>query len=212
MKTDNLIAALAADLPTRPTSPRKALGLAVIVSAPIAFGLLVYALGFRGDIDSAIQTMRFDFKLGLFLALSAAALWLTARLARPGAGAGSAKTAIACVAGTLAIAIVLELLTVPSSEWMSHLTGNMALQCVTYIPLMAAGPLVAILLAMRTGAPDNAMAAGAAGGLLAGSIAAVFYAPHCPNDSPFYIATWYLIGIAAVVVVGALAGRQVLRW
>lgn len=212
MKTDNLIAAMAADLQTRPTPPRRALGLAVLVSMPIAFGILFYALGVREDIASAMGTVRFDFKVAFLVALGTVALWLSARLTRPGATARGAKAAVVAVAGALAIAIVLEFLSVPSSEWMSHLTGNMAIQCLTFIPMMAAGPLIAILLAMRTGAPDNTMAAGAAGGLLAGALGAAFYAPHCANDSPFYLATWYLTGIAAVVVVGALAGRQVLKW
>ncbi len=212
MKTDDLIAAMAADLPTRPTSPRRALGLAILVSMPITFGLLFYALGVRGDIASAMHTVRFDFKLAFLVALGLAALWLTGRLLRPGTKARGAKTAVVAVACAMALAIVLEFLSVPSNEWMAHLWGNMVLQCVTYIPMMAAGPLIAILVAMRAGAPDNTTAAGAAGGLLAGAMGAAFYAPHCPNDSPFYVAAWYLMGIAAVVVVGALAGRQVLKW
>ena len=46
----------------------------------------------------------------------------------------------------------------------------------------------------------------------AGAIGAVFYAAHCPDDSPFFVASWYAIAIGAVTILGAFAGRRMLRW
>jgi hypothetical protein len=56
------------------------------------------------------------------------------------------------------------------------------------------------------------MLAGAVGGLLAGGLGAMLYASHCTDDSPLFVALWYVVAIALVAVVGALAGRLVLRW
>jgi len=212
MKTDNLISALAADLPNRPMSPSRALATALMVSLPIASGLLLYVVQVRPDIWSALQTPGFDFKLAFLAILSLSSLWLVSRSSRPGTSPRPALIALAASFSLLLAALVLELLVVPSAFWMPRLIGNMSLQCTLLIPTMAIAPLAAILFAMRAGAPDNTTAAGAAAGLLAGAIGATFYAPHCPNDSPLYIAVWYLIGIAAVTVVGSLIGRFTLRW
>ena len=212
MKTENLITALATDLPTRPVSPARALVTALFVSIPIACGLLVYALQVRPDIVAAMGTARFDFKLMFMVSLALAALWLAGRLSRPGANARPALLAVGATFALLAAAVGLEMAALPSSAWMPALVGNMAKSCVTLIPLMSLAPLAVILLALRAGAPDNTAAAGGAAGLLAGAIGATFYAPHCTNDSPLYIAGWYLIGIAAVTLAGSLIGKRLLRW
>jgi hypothetical protein len=49
-------------------------------------------------------------------------------------------------------------------------------------------------------------------GLVAAGIAATFYAAHCPDDSPFFVATWYTLATGIVVLIGTLAGRRWLRW
>jgi hypothetical protein len=65
---------------------------------------------------------------------------------------------------------------------------------------------------LRRGAATRPMLTGAVAGLIAGGIAATFYASHCVDDSPLFVATWYVIAIAFVALVGAIAGRWVLRW
>lgn len=49
-------------------------------------------------------------------------------------------------------------------------------------------------------------------GLLAGGIGAVFYAAHCPDDSLLFAARRYTIAIGVMTGLGALGGRQFLRW
>jgi hypothetical protein len=49
-------------------------------------------------------------------------------------------------------------------------------------------------------------------GLLAGGIAATFYAAHCTDDSPFFVATWYPIAIAMLTACGLVLGRRFCRW
>ena len=43
-------------------------------------------------------------------------------------------------------------------------------------------------------------------------LAATFYAAHCTDDSPLFVATWYPLAIAMLAIAGALAGRLFVRW
>jgi hypothetical protein len=212
MKTENLIQALAADLPTKPPTLARSVTLALLVSIPVAFALLLFVLHVRPDFWVALGKPRFLFKFVFTLGTFAAGLWLVARVSRPGTKAGPALLACGAVLLLLAGAVVAELLVLPSRDWMPSLVGTMAVPCITLVPMLSIVPLAAVLFALRSGAPDNPSAAGAAGGLLAGAIGATFYAPYCPNDSPLFVATWYVIAIAAVALAGSLIGRWALRW
>jgi hypothetical protein len=84
--------------------------------------------------------------------------------------------------------------------------------CMKYIPILSIAPLAAILFALRNGAPARPWAAGAAAGLLSAAIGATYYASFCVDDSPLFIAIWYVAGMAIVTVAGALIGARVLKW
>ena len=212
MKTENLIQALSADLATRPTPLPKALSQALIVSLPIALAILFYALHVRPDFWTAWGSPRFVFKFVFTLSAVAAGFWLVMRLSRPGTAAGPALGALTLSAGLLLAAVAAELMAIPSNAWLSNLVGDRALACTLLIPVLSAAPLAALLFALKSGAPDNPGMAGAAAGLLAGALGATVYASHCPNDSPLFVATWYVIAISAVTVVGRVIGGRVLRW
>ena len=212
MNTENLITALAADLPNRPTSIPRALSLALLASIPIAAAALLFGLQLRSDFWQVVSTPRFEFKFVFTLAMCGAGLWLVARLSRPGVTAGPARLALGAALAILLVAVGIELTALPANTWLPTLVGTMAVPCVVLIPLLSAAPLAALLIAMKAGAPDSPAVAGAAVGLLAGAIGATFYAPHCTNDSPLFVAVWYVIGIAAVALAGSLIGSRVLRW
>jgi hypothetical protein len=80
------------------------------------------------------------------------------------------------------------------------------------IPLLSLAPLAALLAALRSAAPQSPARAGAAAGLLAAASGATLYAFHCFDDSPLFVATWYVLAAALVVLLGALLGRRLLRW
>lgn len=65
-----------------------------------------------------------------------------------------------------------------------------------------------MLEALRHGAPSRPRLAGALAGLVAGGIGATFYATHCIDDSPLFVAVWYRAGIAIMAALGSVAGRQ----
>lgn len=60
--------------------------------------------------------------------------------------------------------------------------------------------------------PTRLALAGAAAGLLAGTVGIAVYALYCPEmDAPF-LAIWYVLGMSVPVAAGALAGPLLLRW
>jgi hypothetical protein len=61
-------------------------------------------------------------------------------------------------------------------------------------------------------APTRLRLAGAAAGLLAGGVAATVYGLHCQEMTAAFVVTWYSLGVAASVAVGALLGPRLLRW
>jgi hypothetical protein len=166
----------------------------------------------RLDIGAALQTWRFAAKMAILLACLAAALWASARLVRPDASPRKALAALALPIALLALAVGSELALSPSDSWPLRAIGTNGRLCLTSIALLSPAPLAALLVALRAGAPRSPGAAGAAAGLLAGALAATLYASHCFDDSPLFVALWYVPAIAAVALAGAAAGSRLLRW
>ncbi|MDP9812634.1 hypothetical protein J2W42_005504 [Rhizobium tibeticum] len=101
------------------------------------------------------------------------------------------------------------------SDWQLHrfvCSCHSGTTVPSFIPLIGLGPLAVFLAALRHGAPTRPRLAGAVAGLLAGGIAATFYAAHCTDDSPLFVATWYSIAIAGLAALGSVLGRRVARW
>jgi hypothetical protein len=119
---------------------------------------------------------------------------------------------LAAAPALLLAAVVLELTAVPANAWMERLVGQNARTCLTFIPLLAVGPLVCLLLALRQGAPAAPGRTGAMAGLAASAIAATFYAAYCTDDSPLFVATWYPAATSMVTAAGYVAGERFLRW
>ncbi|MFX9065671.1 NrsF family protein, partial [Acinetobacter baumannii] len=62
MKTDDLISALTADLPHRPTPVSRALLIAAAAGIPIALAILMLVLHPRDDFWQALASPRFLYK------------------------------------------------------------------------------------------------------------------------------------------------------
>lgn len=211
MKTDDLIDLLAQDSAV-PWKIGRILGYATVVGTVIAGTVFFIGIGFRPDIASAMETVRFLFKFVVTLSLAIAAIGALLRMARPGARLGLWGWAFAAAPVLLGGAVIAELIVMPESTWVARLVGHNARFCLTLIPLLAIGPLACLLLALRQGAPSRPGLAGAVAGLAASGIAATFYAANCNDDSPLYVMTWYPIATAMVVFVGYLAGTKFLKW
>lgn len=210
MKTDDLIKALQTDSAVK-TTPlatiwRFAFAAALLAAAAAFFTML----GPRPDIADVMGTMRFPFKFVVTTALAISAASLLVLMARPGQRWTAAVLLAAPV--IVGLGVAAELFTLPSNMLKSAWVGRNSMLCMTFIPLIGLGPLAIFIAALRYGAPTRPVLSGAVAGLLAGGIAATFYASHCTDDSPLFVATWYTLAVFVLAALGALAGRFMLRW
>ena len=212
MKTSQFIAALAADPFPETIDIRRR--FATLLGLGVAGALCLYAafVGPRPDFAAAAATVRFDLKFLDSLALAVPSLLLLFRLARPEAKAVALARWLFAPLFLLAAAVVVELMVVPSNEWLTRLVGENWLYCTTMIPMMAAPILAALIVAMRAGAPQRPAWTGALAGAAAAGLASLLYASHCPDNSPLFVATWYPLATIVCASAGALAGRRFLAW
>lgn len=212
MNTDELIKTLGADAKTT-AMPLGRVWLAALMSATVAAAALFFmTIGMRPDFMQAAETVRFLFKFVFTGTLAITAFLVLRMLAIPGAAIGKYGPWLLLAPLLMAAAVVLELFAMPSSDWGRRLVGSNMFVCLTFIPLVGLCPLAVILAALRHAAPTRPTLSGAVAGLLAGGLAATFYAAHCFDDSPLFVATWYSLGIAMLAGLGALASRFFLRW
>ena len=211
VKTNELISLLAEDAPVR-TRLGPALKTALVAGVVVSALILVFAIGIRRDVASAVETTRVLFKVSLMLGLAILASSIVFRIGRPELSLRVGGWALIVPAGLLAAAVGIELLVLPPELWGQQLMGHNAAYCLALIPLLSIAPLAGFILALRAGAPRRPALAGAAAGLAAGAIASALYAWHCIDDSPLFVATWYTISITAVTAIGAVLGRRYLRW
>jgi hypothetical protein len=212
MKTDELIAALAADTKTVSRPIDRQLWIAIAGGAIAAALIFLFGVGPRPDIAAALETPRFLYKYLLTLTLFGSAVGLILHLARPGAVPAGWLAALAIPPVLLIASVIAETFLVPSSAWSMNLMGKNAVVCLVLIPLLSAAPLAAVIWALRDGATTHPVLAGAVAGLVAAGIGATLYATHCQDDSPFFVAAWYGLAITIVTAFGAFLGARLLRW
>ena len=212
MKTSEFIAALAADPVPDPIRLGRRVALALAIGLAGSVALYFLLLGPRPDIVAACGTMRFWLKFVDSAAFALPTLLLTLRLARPDAKPRALALWLLAPFILLAAGVIIELLIVPQSEWMSRLMGTTAMHCTITIPMLAAPVLAALIVALRAGAPLHAALTGALAGAASAGVAALVYASSCPGNSPLFVATWYPLATLICMGVGALAGRRFLAW
>lgn len=211
MKTDQLIAALAAD-----AGPERELGTVLLLQLLPALAASVLFLlagpGLREDLGQALQSPVSSMRLVLSLVLGLLALRLGLALAQPG-----------CVRrGQARIIAVIPLVAAGLWLWTARATPpgglGMAIQgktiglCLFFIPLLASLPTLAILMSLRRGASMAPRRSAIAAGLAGGGFGAAIYALHCTEDSPLFYVTWYGVAILAVTLVSGVFGARLLRW
>lgn len=211
MKTNDLISLLAQDAPVR-----QPFGLlmvkAVVAGLLLSLILMLVTIGPRGDLGSAVETLRVAAKIFTSTIFAACACALAVRIGRPAVPMRPRAMLLLLPLVLLCLSIGFELAVVPRDTWAKSLVGQHAAFCLMAIPLLSLPPFFVLLLALRQGAPENPTLAGAVAGLAAAGIAACVYALHCPDDSPLFVATWYVTASALVTAAGAFAGRRFLRW
>ena len=213
MKTDDLIAALAVDLP--PASPRhleRMLLFWMIPAGTLVLAGVMFWLGLRGDLIQAVTGPTFWSKAAYSTALAVAGFWLLDRLGRPGASVRAPALLLGAVLLVVAVLAVAEQIAMPAADRMEAVMGVSSSVCLQNILGLSAlaGPFV--FIAVRRFAPTRPMLAGAAAGILTAALATTLYGLHCPERTATFVAIWYTGGVALAAVAGAVIGRFAFRW
>jgi hypothetical protein len=211
MDTNELVRSLAADHSWRARPVGAVLAIALALALPVTAVMFAMGLGMRSDFMPAMRSPFFMLKFVVTLALAIASVTLVVRLVRPAASVRGVSWLLVVPVALLAAGIAADLAMPQTSTWTARLVGSNALVCLTAIPALSLPLLIAALIGLRGGAATRPMLTGAVAGLVAGGIAATFYAAHCLDDSPLFVTTWYALALAQVSLVGALLGRWVLR-
>lgn len=210
MKTEDLIAALAAD--TRPaTTPfRKGLmtlGLALALVAAAVAGLWHV----RPDLAQALQGPALLKTLTPAL-LAVLALGLVRALARPEDEGWRVWAPVLALLGAFGLALGYSVMRGGLLDTVAALDIKRALTCLISVPILSLPPLAALLWSMRAGAPAHPARAGAIGGLVAGASAAALYSLHCPEDTLLFFTLVYSVPVLAMTGLGGVLGARLLRW
>jgi hypothetical protein len=212
MKTSELIEALSKTAEPAASMPvARRLAPAILIGGVVAFVLLIAWLGLR-PLDAAVQTRAFWMKGGYTLTLALGGLMLVAAFSRPGR---TSRWAWVLIGAALVFVLGMggmQLMKAPAEARMEMWLGHTWKVCPWRIAAFAAPILIGLLVAMRRLAPTRLTAAGAAAGLLAGALGATIYELFCRETGAAFVATWYTLGIALTVGVGAIVGARMLRW
>lgn len=213
MKTEALVAMLAAgESAVDPHTVQKryttALGLGTIGAAL----LMASMLKVRPDLAEAVMLPAFWIKLGFVAALVASSLYAVLRLSRPGSNldwVGSLMAAPVMIMWTLAAFAFFE---ADPAQRPTMFFGSTWRVCPLLIAMLSVPLFIGIMWALKGLAPTRIRLAGFAGGLLAGSTAALIYCLHCPEMATPFIGFWYLLGMLIPAVLGMLLSERLLRW
>lgn len=213
MNTDQLIAELSRDVPrVRPGAIGRRIAIGLVLGLIVSGTMVVFGLGVRPDLGSAMHGFSFWMKWAYTISLSLVAIGATATLARPDAARARWLWLTAIPVALLALVGVGELVRTPQTEWLRMWLGHSWTVC-PWIVLALSMPIFAGLLwSFRTLAPTRLRAAGAVAGLSAGAFAASVYCLHCPEVSAIFVLTWYSLGIGLAASIGALLGPRLMRW
>ena len=212
MKTDDLIAALSGQALAAPAVQiRRSLWGAAALGAVVAMVLLVAWLGMR-PLDQAVVTRAFWMKATYTACLALIGLAMVGRLARPGRGMGSVPWALGVVIVPMIGMGGVNLLGASPQALRAAWLGTSWSVCPWRILALATPAYLALMVALRRFAPTRLRLAGAAAGLVAGGVGATVYGLYCQESTAAFVATWYSLGIAAAVAIGAVIGGRALRW
>ena len=212
MKTEDLIQALKSDNRRQRPTPDRTFAMALFFSVLVAGAILMSTMGVRPDFLAALGTVRFPFKFVVTITLAATATVVFRQALFPVASRRPSAILLMAAPAILLVGVAAEMLALPSEAWAMSAQGKNALLCLTVVPALGVVPLGLMLWSLRQGATTRPVLGGFCAGILAGGIAATFYAANCTDDSPLFVATWYPIAVLMLGVVGAGLGRLVARW
>ena len=213
MRTDELINILGTTVePADPRPLRYALIIALAVGVVAATCLMLGVFGVPSDPlggeQVGLQMMALAFTLGL----AAAGAAFLARAVRPGQPDRLPLVLMGLLVVVFLVVVGIALALTHVAAWGEMVFGPHWAACLVCIPLFAVVPFVALVWALRKGAPTNLRRTGAIAGLVAGALGATVFALHHPVGSLVFVALWYGAGLLLCTLAGALLGPRLLRW
>lgn len=213
MRTDDLIALLAADLtPVDALRAERRYLAKLAAGALAAMVAMLLWLGPRPDIAAAAPLPMFWLKLALPASLAMAALVALRRIGYPGVPLGRALWGAVVPVSLVWLLAGVALLTAAPAERLPLVLGDTWRQCPVTIAVLSVPAMALALWALRGLAPTRLALAGAVAGLFAGAVAALAYALHCPEMEAPFLAVWYVLGMLIPAGAGALLGPHLLKW
>lgn len=213
MKTEELIGLLAAGAqPVPPYALERRFAGAGLVGLAGAALLMLLLYGVRSDLGRAMQLPVWWTKFGFAAALAAGAALALLRLARPGMSARQALAWLLLPPLALWVLAAGALGGAEPGTRIDMVMGSTWRSCPFNIALLSLPGLAALFWGLRRAAPTRLRLAGATAGVLAGALAALAYALHCPETQMPFLAVWYVLGIALPAALGAALGPRLLRW
>ena len=216
MNTDTLIELLSADVqPVSRGRFERTLLLSVAMGGMAAFGVMLVTVGPRYDVASLPYLEWSAVKLLFALSVVGATMPVLIRSARPGPGSVTRALPLLFPFVAVGVAALAERLLGSTEPWRTMLRGATTMspaRCLLCIIGFSAIALVALIRALREGAPSRPGVCGALAGLVAGGVGAAAYALACNSDSVPFVAFWYSAAIALCGALGALLGSRLLRW
>lgn len=211
MNTDDLIAALAADAPTRPFDPRRVAG-AVLATVAACTALFLSLAGPRPDLLAALGQPVVLAKTLLAGTTAALSLWLVLALARPGRPARAGLLLLVLPLAAAAALWLTGFATRAPDQRFADVTPAAVAECLGFILLLSILPAIVALRVLARGASPAPALSGALAGLAASAGAATGYSLFCTQDNPVFYVTWYGFAMLVVAAASALAGRRRLAW
>jgi len=213
MRTDDLIARLSGELePVDGAQVARTLGTGLLAGMAGSAVLMAATIGIRHDIVDAMGGGAFWLKFLYTLVIALLGLRLVERVGRPGTDARLPLLLLAIPVLTMMALMAAQMMPADDTLRRTLIMGHSANVCSVLIAGLSVPLFAGLFWSLRKLAPTRLTEAGAAAGLLAGSMAATIYAFHCTESAATFIAIWYTAGIVLTTAAGAGLGRWMLRW
>lgn len=213
-KTDDIIEILTRDLqPVAAHALERRLLFAVFPALCVSLLLLLVFLGLRSDMIEARTELAFWIKSAYNALLAAIAFVAFIRMSRPDGDRGYFFVWVSLVLAAMAAIALVQLGFAVPDAYRTLIIGSSALHCPILIVAFALPVFLANLSALRrVAAPASPCLAGFVGGIAAGASGAWVYSWFCTENGMPFVLIWYSLGIFLTGLIGAFAGRRLLRW
>jgi hypothetical protein len=211
---DALLDALAADLTAvRRPSPTRDFALLAGLAVTECVLYLVLRGGMRPDMGDAMGRMAFWWKVASLLVLAVIGVATTLATLSP---ERSPRRGLRTFAATAAVAVtlgwILDAAHGGGSDLIARLNWRVGIDCLGAVVMLSVPPLVALVVALRRGAPTDTRGVATAAGVAAAAWGGAVFTFACPSDDPFYVVVWFSAAIAIVAAAARLIVPRLTRW